>query len=266
MSIDLSSAWSKFGRAQHHLQALDSEIRRYLDSQPYEVIEKVDTDARDPFGWPAIDHAFRVWVKRECPPEWELVVGDCLHNLRCVLDHLAWTLAGSSSNDSKTQFPIFESLGMYEKFAEKQTALIPDELRAIIKELQPFKASPSDPRRDALWVLHELERIDKHRRILVVSTATTTRYGRLNRKIPGLITGYDMLAGNTPFQHGALIARYNLTFDRDERPPPDVEMDMAFSFDMAFDPVGPARGEPVIESLNKLSTHVAQVLKLFEDS
>ena len=264
MPIDLSSAWAKVSWAEHHLQTLDAEIRQFLDSQPYEVIEEVDMNARDPFEHPAIDHTFRVRVKRERPPIWEAIIGDCLHNLRCSLDHLAWTLAGSSSGDSTTQFPIFDDLGKYERYAGRQTALIPDEPLAIIKELQPYEASRDDPRANALWMLHDLERIDKHRQLLILNTVTTRHFGAIKEKPADLIMGIDMLAGNTPFQDGAVIARYQLTLDRDETPP-NMQAEIKFSFDVAFDPKGPGRGEPVSQGLSKISTHVAQVLKLFGD-
>ena len=266
MPIDLSSAWAKFSWAEHHLQTLDAEIRQFLNSEPYEVVEQVDTEARDPFGNPAIDHTFRVRVVRERPSTWELAIGDCLHNFRCAVDHLAWTLAGSSSRDSQTLFPIFASSGTYEEYAPRYMERIKDpDVLATIKELQPFKVSREDPRGDALWMLHELERVDKHRQLVVFSTATTTYYGAWGDKPPDLIVGYDMLAGHTPFQDGAVVARYNLTLDRDERPP-DMQMEMEFTFDTAFDPKGPARGLPVVEGLTKIGIRVAQVLKRFEDS
>lgn len=100
-----------------------------------------------------------------------LVVGDCVHNLRSALDHLVYSLAEFKSMSPRSakerrdsMFPIcLSEAGNYAEF-ERQVSRgrlngIPQPAIARIKLLQPTS------RTDALWILSELENIDKHRRL-----------------------------------------------------------------------------------------------------
>jgi hypothetical protein len=69
-----------------------------------------------------------------------------------------------------TQFPVFaEPLSSDDtKRFDRQTKGLSDEAVAYIKSLQPYNRPPGMPLGDSpTWVLHELNRIDKHRKILV---------------------------------------------------------------------------------------------------
>ena len=44
MALDLTSVHAKLGRADEHLRMLESEIRAWIDTSPYKVIQKVNAD------------------------------------------------------------------------------------------------------------------------------------------------------------------------------------------------------------------------------
>src|SRR5712692_6108746 len=92
------------------------------------------------------------------------LAGDIVHNLRAALDHLAQQLAllgCPTLNDKELrqiEFPIAETLCKYEADkARKVKGMRPEAIEAIDR-LRPYKDG-----NHALWRLHELDNIDKHR-------------------------------------------------------------------------------------------------------
>lgn len=85
MALSFEGADAKLARAFEHLESLNTEIQRVLDSQPYPVGAHYKPEAAeiDLYALPA-EFPLLAWGVR---------VGDCLHNLRSALDHIAWQLA-----------------------------------------------------------------------------------------------------------------------------------------------------------------------------
>lgn len=127
------------------------------------------------------------------PPNFGLLIGDCLQQMRAGLDHIAFALASRYTNPlpdeiaEASEFPIFgddSSKGLpgtgSDRFRESSKKGIPTPrsglakiagidpaAQAIIEGLQPYHRG-TDYRNDPLWRLHELSRIDKHRLLHVV--------------------------------------------------------------------------------------------------
>ncbi|HXC47592.1 MAG TPA: hypothetical protein VNU20_04825 [Candidatus Sulfotelmatobacter sp.] len=122
----------------------------------------------------------RTWwdlsVKEVTPnnPNWALIVGDIIHNLRSALDHLVYQLAilhGQSTNFAReTFFPISLDASSFSKARVKLESHIAPRALALIEELQPYKAADlvgKDPKASKLWIVSELDIIDKHRILIV---------------------------------------------------------------------------------------------------
>jgi len=107
-------------------------------------------------------------------PDWSLIVGDIIHNLRSALDHIVCQLAVLNGNDRSccdaTYFPICICNPDFKKAEKRLEHLISTEALALIEELQPYKAADRGKRpvADVLWTVHKLDIIDKHRIVLVV--------------------------------------------------------------------------------------------------
>jgi hypothetical protein len=89
------------------------------------------------------------------------------------LDQAVWSLinhrTGVDSDDS--EFPIFEKPLNSETLRKfnKKTVGLSDSAIAYIKSIQPYNRPAGLPlSTDPLWRIHELNRIDKHRRISVL--------------------------------------------------------------------------------------------------
>lgn len=159
----------KLDRAKEHLDALNTEIDRFATTNPYPlhvVSYKGTNQVRD-----------IVWLRKP-PPRWSALAGDCVHNLRSALDHIVWSLSGGDGMaPTHTEFPIFKDENKYLDRTGKGDPARGSGLwkiegvqsfqaRTAIRWLQPFRGP--DPTGHPLWILHELDRIDKHRRLHVV--------------------------------------------------------------------------------------------------
>lgn len=105
------------------------------------------------------------------------IAGDVVHNLRSALDYLAQQLVFvgmecapvaplSPAELRQIKFPIAETPEKYEsEKARKTKRMLPEAIEAIDR-LKPYKGG-----NDALWRLHELDNIDKHRSLFTIGHA-----------------------------------------------------------------------------------------------
>jgi hypothetical protein len=102
--------------------------------------------------------------------------------LRASLDHVVYTLVDGLTADPKVlrkiDFPIYASAELFERSRgiRHLERLLPAEQFAAILDAQPYKRTPAAPETDWLWVLSELDNIDKHRTILVVDPRLMTKF------------------------------------------------------------------------------------------
>jgi hypothetical protein len=179
----LTNAYWKIRRAEEHLQALDAAVKRYIspeagESKPYTITpyEEPENDAV----------CYRIELN---PPHvyMFLIAADAVQCLRSALDHAIWSLAKLKFPDSDpdwTEFPIFSEepqtsrdLGKFKKRLEG----LSEKAVEYIKSLQPYNRPPGTPiGAHLLYRLHEINRIDKHRRILVrgaIGSPFTSAFG-----------------------------------------------------------------------------------------
>jgi hypothetical protein len=51
---------------------------------------------------------------RAISSDWSAIAGDCVHNLRCVLDHIVWDLSGGDGKAPyHSEFPVFSDVLKY---------------------------------------------------------------------------------------------------------------------------------------------------------
>lgn len=125
----------KLKEAWLHLQSLDREVEAFRDRN-------------DP----------------EPPLHLGVIVGDFLHNERCVLDHLVWQLVllnGRKPND-RSQFPITNTPEGFAAAAESSLRGVASDHLALIETFQPYHLD-GNPAEHVLAVLRDLSNIDKHR-------------------------------------------------------------------------------------------------------
>jgi hypothetical protein len=93
-----------------------------------------------------------------------VLVGDFLHSLRCVLDHVVWQLVELNGQEpgDYNQFPIFDTASAYKKKAGRYLRGVAPNHSALIEAFQPYHLD-AGPALHSLAVLRDLSNIDKHR-------------------------------------------------------------------------------------------------------
>jgi hypothetical protein len=148
----MDSARAKIRWAKKHLDLFDREADTFLARKPYAVVREPQF---------AIGHnRYRLLVRERPPDDLALIAGDCVHNAKSALDHVAWQLAGADPKDTGTQFPIFADETKFAT-AKRQYGQIPTRPLAVIKYLQPYRRP--QPLDDLLWVIYALDNADKHK-------------------------------------------------------------------------------------------------------
>jgi hypothetical protein len=156
----LRHAELKTARALEHLEALGAELQLFYEGKPYSITRFDDVETGR--------HLITVRMK-DVSDRTAILAGDCVHNLRCALDHTVFSLAVYATGaipGSRLQWPILENSN--DKTLKQQTAGLPSGAVAIIESLQPYHMGAADAfKRSPLWQLHKLDIIDKHRRVAI---------------------------------------------------------------------------------------------------
>jgi hypothetical protein len=167
-------------RAFKHLHDLDIEVQGWINGDHHSVRPEGDPQ-----------RGTRWLVTAEQPPRdpFSLLIGDALHNLRSCLDLLAYALASAYTRPlpvdiaDTSEFPIFGDedragnsgvgFNFFHNVKRKTGDPAPGSglykirgwnpaARTEVERLQPYHRGTKF-RADPLWVLHELDRISKHR-------------------------------------------------------------------------------------------------------
>jgi hypothetical protein len=159
---------AKLDRAKAHFQALNKSIGAFKRSKTHDfVISQFNPNT----GEKVVNLKI---LKEPKNPEWGLVLGDMVHNLRSALDHLVWQLVilNGKKPRRQNQFPIIGTKNEYWEVPENRSESVRDRMlagvaedhRAFIDVVQPFIAegAPEDSR-TALALLSGISNADKHR-------------------------------------------------------------------------------------------------------
>jgi hypothetical protein len=179
----LESFSRKLDRAETHVDALEDSIKRWLESGAYTLVKKFDAETGD--------QVVRAKITEPLDEDWPLLIGDAVHNLRSALDHIAYRLAYDGyqaqnpggtlppGHQRRIMFPIVAvsndaqlSVGdFYAQAIRGQLRYVTSAPAARIAALQPYKRSPADPTADPLWIVNDLDVIDKHRKLHTAAIA-----------------------------------------------------------------------------------------------
>ena len=166
ISNQLQGAFKKLQRAAEHLERIKDEISRC--TAPGAFTLEVEVTEGGAF------HEWYVTLLTEPNSELSLWIGDCLHNLRSSLDHIAFELIKDANlhPTQNTIFPLLKSIPVRPVFINPRPGPEPDALH-LVELVQPYNSGGSS---SPLWLLSELNIIDKHRELVAVVSAIETPY------------------------------------------------------------------------------------------
>ena len=168
---NLDGVHLKLDRAKEHWDALNREIRSYLDNHTI-----VPTATCEPLQRLYI---FRVGKVQPLPARWGIIVGDIVHNIRSALDHLVTQLVivNGQTPDRNHAFPVCVKSSDWRRQVEDakpgKSALhgVAPAAVSLIESIQPFHiGAQRDAERSTLAGLQRLSNADKHRLVHSVRT------------------------------------------------------------------------------------------------
>lgn len=286
----------KINRAESHLRNLETEISSWVHKNPYAVRYEYDPHA-GAFDTPGSAMSYilgnpvllpgrtaitptpeygrgvltvYVSVAAQPPPDpISLLVGEVLHNLRSGLDNLAFALANAFTKPlpeaiaKRSEFPIFGNVAAYGSgVASSGVAKVQGwdpRAQTVVEGLQPYKRG-DDFASDPLWILHELDRINKHRLLPTCAVWPTgtqwtpARFSNVRQIGPGTIKQFaGPIHADTPVQQicGIHPIDPNREMNVDIRP----SLVIAFGQEMTV-----AAGIPIAQALGECLWHIRTVV------
>jgi hypothetical protein len=187
MEPSLDGVYLKLRRAQTHLEAVEKMVAPFLRT----TISLV----------PELDTELNLVVQRVKlpgpPPELSAVVGDCLFNLRCVLDHLVWQLVLLNAGEPLrcNMFPITSTPENFaSEISKKRLQGVSDAAQKIIEQVQPYH-----PDNEVLKYLNGLHNLDKHRRLNMLTAVAS------DTMLHDPESGFTLCLGGEELCHGSVF-------------------------------------------------------------
>lgn len=251
-----ASCWLRVDRAQAHRHAAAQVWNDFLESEPYDTV--LDYEGQGQF-------VIRVIQQEPTPPEMSVLIGEWLYNLRCALDYIVYETAVCVSGENPPpgegvlQFPIYDSPDVYAKNLYRLKPLA-DHHRLWLESVQPYRHQ--DPDTSALRWLNHLARIDRHRRLSVV-TAYVAEASPVISVPPGCEVVIEF-ADSVVVDYEAEVARFTVTPWQDDWKP-NVKPGVGIDPEIAEWAVSPFwRQIPYNERLRRLDIGVVIQLAAYE--
>lgn len=218
MAIQTDSIKAKLQHAKGYLDAIEFEVKSWMDSHPYSISKQTNSD------FTRYSLVLRV-NKEPSLQRWSLIVGDIVHNLRCALDHLVYAIAVHESGqkpppfEHRLMFPICDTGTIFRDESKKRLATLSDRVRAAIEIVQPYNR-PHETLPPLLAILRDFSNTDKHRLLHLAYSAISI--GDIGFRGPSADIGPQCQVDLNPgeLKDGTEIAAFVFG-----RPTPDMQYD-----------------------------------------
>lgn len=248
---DLNGVLAKIGRAEYHIDCLRHETATFLSREPCPWRSRVESK-------PAGDHCIRYClyavITEGPPPDWAIIAGDALHNLRSATDHLLRALMRpTSAQGGYIKFPIHVDECEFRVRAKGTMKRLEPVHRAFIQELQPYHWDEVKRPHHPLVTLQKLSNLDKHESLIPTAISVGVEYIALTNVVDPLKHEW---ATNRPLRHNAKIRQF-VACPVDPTLPMKVDPRAAFQVSL--------EGEPVGRSLEEALGFIASMLRSWID-
>ena len=232
-------------RADHLLEELEIAIRVLPNSMGKQFLVGLSGEA-----------VTLTFLPDKMPLQMSAALGDCVHNLRSALDHVAVAVTAppiGQGNSGKAYFPTGSDRVAYEGERDRKLMGAPDEALRIIDALKPWTGGGN-----LLRELHELDVRDKHKLLLPAIAEMHIRsmdveFSGVRRTITGndvrsVADGKNFII-EIPCPGIANAAEFKLT------------KSLKADFSIKFDSDQPCAGQLVLPTLQKMRDVAANLVK-----
>jgi len=255
----------KIERAKHHISELEASLIAFHERGPYELIHETDAKTGE--------NVYCVLVKEALPCGLPTIIGDVVHNLRGALDLLVCDLVRAAKKQPRrgSGFPVSGTRKHFKTNSIRKIDGVSAKARRFIERLKPYKGGNTP-----LWILHELDVLDKHSGIIPVAAAhlaVTARWA-----IPGMFAapdgslriggpgpdGQPMWTGLGVPEGARLVFPLKNKSEIYRSIPSGVDEDVQAEIVVAFGKSQITEGEPVLETLRQIAVFVERTLTICE--
>jgi|ERR1019366_760638 hypothetical protein len=261
----LNKALAKAQRAKKHVRDLDDALNAFDESHPYEVRTEDDPET--------LERSYYLKRIDSVPLPILAIVGDILQNARSTLDHLVHFLYVANKTKpvpGVTGFHIADAPFEYDapEFARKVGGAGDVAVKRIFA-LKPYKGG-----NESLWRIHRLNNMDKHRLLIAVGAlygAHTMPRTEIDKRLsqflgvsradlePDVIGSQFLTAPDSAYRKFPLkVGDKLLTI-----PISEVNENMTFHVEVAFNEPGVLVAEPLVKSLNDMANLVIEIVVSF---
>jgi Ni,Fe-hydrogenase I large subunit len=237
----LAGVYEKLKRADENIVNLNLEISEFLNEGPD---RRTADDKRK-----AVEEWLKFHSQRDIPPRFAVLSGEILYHLRSSLDHIAWLLSTEDYRRTKKTsiaFPILSkppNEDEQSRYNKQVRGVAAPAARSLIEDLQPYKGE--HPIDNPLTIVHKLNRIDKHRNLVLVVATFDAKID-----IPKHLLTTRMIGGGLETDKEALAESVR-------------KANFQMSRQVAFAQFGERKNQPVIPSLTELTNAIRNVVKIF---
>jgi hypothetical protein len=260
----LRLALRRIERAKEQRRDLEVEMRAWAKNGAYKVASQFNQQT----GYTE----FYVAELSDITPLTHSLIGEMIHTLRTALDHLVYQLFLVSRTDpldegDRIEFPIYDDSKTTESKAFRPIKTLRKEIIEAIRQVNPCKTG-----QPLLWVLHRLDIVDKHRRIVtshLVNHSVYTREAMQQLLIDRGFSDMTAMVGlknafyTTP-KTGKKAQVGDIVFTAPSDTSEKMKQKLQFTFDVAFDEPQIIEGKSVIETIDVMIKSVENLISSFE--
>jgi hypothetical protein len=238
----------KLKRADENIVNLAVEINLFFQESKYPVIP----DPNDKAWQEAVNYHRNLPI----PKRFSVLAGEIVHHLRSSLDHIVWIFSDDTSrrlHASAIEFPVLSNppgKDELRKFNRQIQGVRKNSVRKLISDLQPYHLG-ADSINSAVNIVHEMDRFDKHRELVIVTSCANVTFPNITPDLHRVIMSYAKTKTVSPTD----LKAFQKAVKNDAKVTPQV----------AFAKFGKWEGKFVIPSLSQLLDIVIDVTKLFAD-
>ncbi len=191
------------------------------------------------------------------------MIGDFIHNLRSALDHLVFQLVVNAPPEAATRiaFPVCLKDAVFKDITRSKVApFISATALAEIEKLQPYSTGQGE--RDILWILSQLDIIDKHRLLIVTKSKIRPTGFTVITPNGDQATAYLPPGDWKPSDAGTELIRFNLSGS--VLPPGELKVQIQTAMTVQIEKSGlPCDGTVIQAVLSDCAQYVANIIGAF---
>jgi hypothetical protein len=239
------SAKIRVGRAKEQINTLKIEGRAFWESRPHIFIAEPNPDGRT--------QTYKCRLIKPIPGKFDILAIEAVEHLRAALDHLGYaaSVLGGKREPKSAYFPIADSAAKLETdvIGRGRCKDLPPDILALFRTFEPCYGGKAA----AVWTLNRICNSSKHR--LITEIRLQSAYA--NVSLIALPPGSRMLPQEWDAEKNEVS--YFIT-PLGMQPKYDFEV----AFYIAFGPIDPVKGQPVVPTLFSIADVVTDIVMMTE--